>query len=648
MPYQIHHFNRPNSAKLDILINATAIEFTRNNRGTQEIGFQIPRDDAQMSLLTHGAVVRVYESELDTYLALGQISGVISLGAEGLVTFEAEGLWARLATVVFPENYVIEGNISGAENKGRLTQSYDFRRVTSVLPDDATHDGNERTSWRGYTASGASTLKALLSGAILWDIVREDATEDASGSLTLEGTTDEDGDGHKEIKPFSGSGAYESPIYDFGSAVDDMDRLRFGGSYSEQEVKWSVETFVGTGSRVFPAAQFPTFPDGVGEDLTGLLDRRYFAVRFEFTPNDAARQSPAIFWFEVIGRRDIEGISAGTFASQTVEDNFTVGGETLLAILDRIGASYDLEWRVDGSGVVDVQAIPASGAVGATWGTDRRDTYHFVEGIHCNITAYEKDDGRLTNYLIAQGTGAGGNSITTIKQDASSIGDHGLRQSFVGFNVDTALELDGEADNYLAEFKDPRANMVVDVFTTPNGLYSFEPGDLVSVSSFLNQNHDGNDIQVDYRIIEEIRRATPEGIKIQLRLENKPEPFFEDLGGRLDDLTNSVGDSIQHTQQGRIITPQRTDGSIYDEDIHLGFTPTEEASGAVVLAIEDITAGTFYGPEESLTVVRVVDVRVLERTLTVRYERTSGANTYKAHILWWTSGRVYRPSRVGS
>lgn len=647
MPYQIHLYNRANAAKTGILLNATGIEFTRTNRGTEEVRFNVPRDDAQISSLTHGAVVRVYETETATDLAVGQVSGVVDLGINPLVAFEAEGLWARLAGALFPADYVLSGDISGAENKLRLTQSYDFRRITSVLPDDSTHDGNELCSWRGYTASVSAGLKAALTTAILWDIVREDATEDATGSLTLEGAVDSDGDGHKEVPPYSGAGVYESPIYDFGSVVDDMDRLRFDGVYGDSEVKWSVETFSSTVSRVFPAAQFPTFPAGVGEDITGLTDRQFFAVRFEFTPNDAARLTPAIFWFEVIARRDIEGVSAGTFVSQTVEDNFTVGGQSLLAALDQITASYDLEWRIQDDGTVDIQARPAAGAVGATWGTDRRATYHLIEGHHCNLASFEKDDTELVNYLIATGTGAGGNALTIIKQDSTSQAAYGVRQTEVGFNVDTMLELKTEADAHIADYKDPRVSMVLDVEDTPDGTWSFAPGDLISVSSVLNQGHDGADIAEDFRILEETRRATDGGVRVQLRLENKSAPFMEELGGRLGALENAVEQSIERSQQGLVITPQRNDGNIYDEDVLLDFTPFEDAVGAVVLSIEDTTAGTFYGPEESATVVRVIDWRVLERTLTIRYERTSGSNNYKAHILWWASGRIYRGSRVG-
>jgi hypothetical protein len=123
---------------------------------------------------------------------------------------------------------------------------------------------------------------------------------------------------------------------------------------------------------------------------------------------------------------------------------------------------------------------------------------------------------------------------------------------------------------------------------------------------------------------------------------------MEDLGGMIDDLQNAVENAIEHTQTGLIITPERSDAAIYDEDIHLGFTPSEEASGAVVLSVEDTTAGVFYGPEEGNVVIRVVGVRVLERTLTIRYERVSGVNQYKAHILWWSSGQVFRPSQIGS
>jgi hypothetical protein len=285
--------------------------------------------------------------------------------------------------------------------------------------------------------------------------------------------------------------------------------------------------------------------------------------------------------------------------------------------------------------------------VGATWGTDRRDTYHLIEGYHANIVSYEKDDAELVNYLIATGTGAGGNAITTIKQDSTSQGAYGLRQRVVGFNADTMAELDTEAGNHLSKFKDPRVSMVLDVEQTPDDLQSFAPGDLISVSSFLNQNHDGGDIAEDFRIIEETRTATDGGVRVRLRLENKPAEFLDDLGVELGRLSTAVASSIERSQTDLVITPERSDGAIYDEDVLLDFTPSEDSVSAVVLAIEDTTAGVFYGPEESATVVRVVGIRVLERTMTIRYERTSGSNSYKAHILWSASGRIYRGSRAG-
>ncbi|MCP5059562.1 MAG: hypothetical protein GY937_22895 [bacterium] len=648
MPYSIHVYNRANSSRSEQLQNATGIQFRRSNRGTEEIRFSVPRDDTQISLLTHGIVVRVYETETETDLAVGQISGIINLGNGPLVQFEAEGLWARMATVVFPTDYVLSGDISSADNALRLTQAYDIRRITSTNPSDATHDGDEMVSWDGNSA-GTTQEKAAKTNTITWDIVREDATEDATGSLTLDGTSDNDGDGINEIPPFSASGTYESPFYDFVSAPDDTDRLRFDGQYDEGEVTWAVATFAAlTDARTFPAASAATFPGGVGEDLTGLTARRFMAVEFTLAANDSARKTPAVFWFELITRRDISGISAGTIVSQTVEDNFTVGGLSLVAALEQIAESYDLEWRVQGDGTVDMQAKPASGAVGATWGTDRRDTYHLIEGHHCNLVNYEKDDGKLVNYLIATGTGAGGNALTIIAQDATSQTSFGMRQAVVGFNADTMAELKTEADAYLSEFKDPRVSMVLEVGETPDEQVPvFAPGDLISVSSFLNKNHDGADIAEDFRILEETRTATDGGIRVRLRLENKPAPFMEELGETLDHLGNAVENSIERSQMGIAITPERSDGAIYDEDVLLDFTPFEDASGAYVVTIEDTTAGQFYGPEESATVVRVVDYRILERTLTIRYERTSGSNAYKAHIFWWANGRIYRGSRVG-
>tara|TARA_Y100000310_G_scaffold232390_1_gene235204 strand:- start:18977 stop:20917 length:1941 start_codon:yes stop_codon:yes gene_type:complete len=646
MPYKIDIYDRTNSTKTDQLQSATGITFTRDIRGTREIRFRIARDDDQLSVCALGTVVRVYESETSTDLAVGEIAGTVSLGSRPEVTFTAEGLWRRLASVVFPADYVLVGDISSAENKLRLTQSYDFRRITAVDP--ASHDGDEIVSWDGL-AAGTTQEKAAKTNTITWDIVKEGSTEDATGSLTLDGTSDNDGDGINEIPPFSASGTYESPFYDFVTAPDDVDRLRFDGSYDEGTVQWAVNTFPTlVTARTFGAPAAPTFPGGEGEDITALTAQRFMAVEFTLTTNDATRETPAVFWFELICRRDIDGISAGTVVSQTLEDNFTVGGMSLVAVLDAIGDSYGLEWRIQTDGTLDVQTKPASGAVGATWGTDRRSGTHLVEGRHGNILAYDLNTDQQVNYLIATGTGVGGNAITVIKQDASSQSTYGLHQAEVGFNVDTIAELATEAATYLTAHKDPAKTMTFDVIVTPDRVWEFAPGDLITVSSALNQDHTGADIAEDLRIIEETRTATDGGVNVRLRLESKPDPFMEHLGGRLGRLENAVENSIERTTQGRTITPERTDGAIYDEDILLDFSPFEEGSDGVVLAIEDTTAGQFYGPEESATVVRVVDRRVTERTLTIRYQRTAGANNYKAHILWWASGRIYRGSRVGS
>ena len=647
----IERYNAANATKTGDVANATGVGFTRTMNGTESITFALPRDDPDIANLTLGSVVRVHDTVDDAVLAAGVVAGPLNISTAGWVVVNCVGLSARLRHVIFPPEYMLSGAL--ADNKSSFVRSHHWRRVTAVLPAAITWDGDEVQSFTGDTGSGDTDDYLLIDqtggrdNLVLWDRIESGDVDEAGGILTLNGTAS----GSDYIPPWDNvAGVYESPVLDFGSALTVWDRLRIGGGWQSTELTFRVGEFAAKGgSRAFSGGQqTPSQPEGIGEDISALLPvgRRYVAVEFAMdaiNPNDL---TPVVTWFEFLGQRAVTGITVGTCPSTDIEDNLTVGGQALISALDRLCETYELEWRVSTAGVLDVQAVPAAGAVGTVWGTDHvaAGPYNLIEGHHAEITEYSADDSELANYVIAQGTGGGLNAIEVVLQDAASQTAYGVRQKVVQFHEDTVDELNDRAAEYLASHKDPGIRMTVRVVRTPDDTWTFEPGDLVRIVSGDTLDHDGVLVDETFRVLGERRLETSTGVSVELNLETKPKRFLRKLARSINDLRGAVGRSIEHTEMDTLWTPEQTDQSVHTVTVPLDFRPI--VASAWVAEVEDTTAGTFYSAHGSATQIEVVNVTRGERSITIHYQQVGGTNDYKAFIAWHASGRIQRAAQL--
>ena len=644
MALQIHRYTVSGTTwtRQDALLEATGISFERGINGTDSITFSLPRGSAKIADLTHGAFVRVHDTDLATDLAAGRISGRISLTPSRGVQFQASGLFVLLAEQEFPPEYIIKGDISSADNKARLTRSFDWRRVTATAA--GTFDGNEIVNFQGDSSAYPNNSTAKLAACVLYDIVEGSEVEDAMGALIVIGTTN-DAAGFQVVHPYSASGLYESPFLDFQTAPTAWDVLRVGvnrGQLSELEVQF--EPYTDTSTRAVASGGVTVAdPQGFGHDITGETAARFAEVKLELVPTEDDR-SPVVHWYEVVATRAIDGIVAGTFVSVDIEDNLSVGGQTPLRALDQITQQYDLEYQVQIDGTVDVQASPTTATTGITWGSDRRSDLSFVEGVNVDIVDYSLDDSDLANYVAAEGTGAGGDKLAVIVQDSTSQTTYGVRARSVGFNEDTIGELQTEAADFLAERKDPRRFMRVQV--RESRLWDIVPGDLITVHSDLNTDHTGARISRDFRVIRDRRVQTPNGVSVQIDLETRRDRFFHEQARRDADIDQRVSASIDRIDKGSIQTETITDGALHEYTVPLDFTPVDAHAEAIQLY--DASLGAWYNSLGGATQAEVAYVRLRERAIVIGVKRFAGGDNFQVRLTWTAWGHNFKSGAFGA
>ncbi len=668
--FAVTRWNAANDLQIALVPNATNVSVQRNIGGTDSFSFLIPRNDPDVANLAHGTVLRVRDTmlrstltfydlqqysfvELEEFtfeqlgsglsdIASGRVAGVIDLGDGEWVRVNVEGFRSALATALFPPGFVLSGNISTAANKLRLTQRYDWRHVTAAEP--AGFDGDEIVSWIGDTG-GTAQQQYLVTDALVWEVVESGADNDSAAALMVLGQTS-DSDGNFVLAPYNTFGQYASPFYDFKTAFSgngEYDRVRLDIVGDTGTVRMTAATFKSASSdRMFPVSPGEVAdPQGVGHDLTALSPDRYIAVYIDMAPElPLLKDTPVVRWFQIIGRRDIPGVRAGTFPSGDLEDQLSVAGQSLLQVLDGICGAHHLEWRLQVDGTLDVQTIPQEGYAGSVWGDQRTADCTFVEGIHCAIESYEEDDSNLVNYLVAQGTGGQDNQIEVVVQDTTSQSDYGLFQKIVQFNEDTIAGLKVAADDYLATYSSPDKRMTIRVRDTPahDDQFDFEPGDTVRVVSRYLLGHDGETIDETLRIVEDEREEIGGDLSVRLTLNKQRHRMTADLAAELDGLWQASERSVQRSDSGSFWTPERTDGAVYTETILLDFTPTHADADAIELY--DATSGNFYSPHGGTTQAEVLDVLYGERKFVIRYARTSGSDSYQLRVHWNCIGRV--------
>ena len=545
--YVVSRWDAINEAQTGFIANATDVNLHWTNAGTDAIDFLLPRNDSDIANLVQGITVRVRDNVRDTDVASGRVTGVIDLGVgQDFIRVHAEGFHAALATALFPPGFIFSGDISSAVNKLRLTQSYDWRTITAKNP--AGFDGDEIVSFDG-DSTAETNLKVGGTNYLIWNVVESGEDTDSAAVLQVVGTTDEDGDGLNESQPYSTSAEYESPFYDFKSEIaatdEEYDRLRFD-HVGQGTVTTEAATFTGSGAshtRTFAGSPASVGdPKGVGYDLTALTGHRYIAVYFKLVPGEEEQYSPLIRWFQIVSRRILGGVKAGTFPSVDIEDQVSVRGQSLLQGINAICGSNDLEWRLQVDGTLDIQTIPASGSPGGTWGATSDDEFTLVEGIHCEIEEFNQDDSELVNYLIARGTGSEEDRIECVVQDITSQTTYGLFQQIADFNEDTVEGLNAAADSWLADHKDPRKTMTIRVFKTPKNddKFEFNPGDIIRVVSHESLNHSGAAIDETLRIVEDSRVELGGDFLIRLTLESQRRQFTSDISQQIGGLWSST------------------------------------------------------------------------------------------------------------
>jgi prophage tail gpP-like protein len=647
MALQIHRYTVSGATftKADVLADASNVRFDRGVSGTDQIEFIIARDHPKLSEYGLGVVIRVHDTDTDTDLAAGIISGQVDLGTQGnMVRLRAEGLFVLLSRTMFPPEYILSGDISSAANKARLTQQFDWRRVTATAV--ANFDRDEVVSFQGGSGASGVNSTAILTNALLYDLAEAGEAEDNMGALIILGTVDNDGDGQNEGAPYFASGLYESPFYDFKTAPTAFDSLRIGSRRPQlAELEVQVETYTTTGTRAAAAGGVTVAdPDGVGLDLSSETARQYVEVKLELLTLDTSATT-FVEWFEIIARRALNGISAGTFGTLQLEDNLNVGGQTSLRALDQISQIHGYEYRVNIDGTVDFQQSPATATTGVTFGSDRRGEFTLVEGLHLNILEYVQDDSELANYVFAQGVGQGSDKVAVAVQDTTSQATYGVRQTVLEANNDTITGLKTVADTHLATFKDPRKAMRVEVLKTPRNTWDFVPSDLITVHSRWNKDHSGNFIDEDMRIVRDSREETDNGVVVTLDLESRGPQFFEDTARERADVAARLSESVERQAADTIQTETLSDSNVHTYEVPLDFSPYD--GYARVQQVFDANALTWYNSLGGAVEVEVVYWKFKERAMVIAIKRVSGAVNFRAEIFWQAWGRAFTGSILG-
>lgn len=284
-------------------------------------------------------------------------------------------------------------------------------------------------------------------------------------------------------------------------------------------------------------------------------------------------------------------------------------------------------------------------SVGSAWGDDLRQTYTFVDGIHCNITKFAEDDTSMANYISMRGSGAGANATEVLVQDDSSQNTYGLRQRVLSINEQTMVGLKEQADDMLARYKDPIKSMTITVLKTPNNTYDFEPGDRVRVVSRKLKDHSNNYIELDLRIQRETRTFSDGIVKIELVLENNPArstSFTSNIHKLLRRMGKAGSEAIKFFYAGTIETPNINSGSVQDFEQHTGWAPSGVSAWITEVQDGDGTAQWYSGRGGPITAEVVTEKPTSDGAL-IGIIRTSGTGSYAARIrfeCWGTDNTI--------
>ena len=190
----------------DYEIPFQTLRITRSIKRAPSLKFDVPTANAPS--VDRGAHVVVTRNGADflNFVVTGKSPAASAVG------YAAQGVISKLASVTFPPEYVMTGNISSEDNKARMTSRFVFRRVTTSSADANTAwDGRGALSWNGSSVSGAPEEKtASLSNTTL-NIMAMVDFDDGQGVLSLAGATSNNG---VQQPPYQTSGTYVSPYID--------------------------------------------------------------------------------------------------------------------------------------------------------------------------------------------------------------------------------------------------------------------------------------------------------------------------------------------------------------------------------------------------------------------------------------------------
>ena len=672
--YRIEVYTATNAARIGTLSDVIDIRFTRGISEPDSIRLTISTASEQLTLLTHGVYVRVYDEASDDLLAEGFVSGKMPRGI-GQVEYDIDGSLTKLAQSLYPPEYLIDGDL--AANASRLVQSYDWRRITAKATAATGNLGDEIVTFDG---SGSGNDLASKTNITSEETVVPGEDFDSAGAIFLTGAGP---DGMNA--PYAASGTYESPFLDFRTTPTTWDRLRWIGEWTNRpsgsprnEVTWQFSSFEAlTDARVFPvAAAEPVDPEGLGEDITGLADAgtfdamegytfaeleaftfaelgsipytkgRYCAVRLNMESFEADKRTPFVSAVEVIARRAITGVAAGTFPVGYEVDALNVGGQTLLRALDMVCDTYGMEYRLV-SGSLHLQLIPTVGAVGGVFGSDRREDFTLIEGVTCSILRLDEDDTEIVNYVIALGQGSGKNQLAMIWQDAPSQSNYGLRQAVYETESQTLVELKGLAQAYLTEFRDPRVSVEIEIVreaAAPERT-DFAPGDLIRIVSQRRTLSSGVTLDRSMRIQRETREII-EGVEIiRLECQDRRVRMVEALVASVADTVRDTREAIKGQEAGSDWVGSYNDDAAHEHTVYLDFTPS--GGTAEVLEVK-MTSGTqYYTAHSGPVTIETPYVRVGRNKLVYAVQRTSGTGEYDARIAWQAWGKESGVNRLG-
>ncbi|GIX06986.1 MAG: hypothetical protein KatS3mg115_1389 [Candidatus Poribacteria bacterium] len=628
---RIEIYDNGNTARLGRVVAPVSVRVTRGLNEPDRIELALRRNDPQAKELIPGRFLRVFDAGGAEPLATGVLLEPLRR-ERGLLHCTAVGALIQLALVRFPPGYLLTGDL--ADDPAAWTCAYDWRTIQATQTTASGAWGDEILTFPGF---GTGNTAGEFSNTEAVDLAEPTGErEDLGGVRLMEGGG-----------LYPPNGVYVTPFLDFRTPPDTWDRLRYGLEGWGESLAVRVASFEALSDpRSFSGTPL-TDPgaSGRGISLVGLPPRRYLAV--EFTLNRLhPSQSPRLRWIQAVARRNLPGVLGAVLPTIHL-GALNLGGYSLRAALERLCATYLLEYRLAPDGTLQVQPIPEPGTVGSLWGQDLRSRLTLTEGKHFNWVEEVSDPTQGGNYLAIADPGSG---LNLIVQDAASLSELGYRQAFLSVSALQLETLKALGDQRRARWGDWTRRWRIELLRTPNDppyppltggtggaeSWGFAPGDLIRLISSPHGAGPNAPFDRSVRIVREVREETENGLRVLLEVEERASRLERALAGP------EALEPRPQSAQGCFWTPVFADDAPHTLTVPLNFTPSH--AGAVVLEVEADPDGTpSYGTSRSGSVA----VEVVERSMGLDHcrltvQRIGGALPYRARVLWWAEGVVRR------